>query len=82
MQTVSITKDDIANPCKVRLPDSQHRGSFHYHSASKIQPSSFPSLPDRFTAKPGLFLADPPPELNRTPDEEGNEHQVWFDRNY
>jgi hypothetical protein len=25
----------------------------------------------------GLILPTPPPELNRAPDEEGNEHQVW-----
>jgi hypothetical protein len=34
-----------------------------------------------FAEEKGFFLADPPPELNRTPDEEGIEHQVWFDRN-
>lgn len=34
-----------------------------------------------FAEENGFFLADPPPELSRTPDEEGNEHQVWFDRN-
>jgi len=33
-----------------------------------------------YAAEKGFFLADPPPELSRTPDEEGNEHQVWFDR--
>lgn len=26
----------------------------------------------------GLFAAEPPTELSRTPDEEGNEHQVWY----
>ena len=26
----------------------------------------------------GLFLAEPPTELERPPDDEGNEHQVWF----
>ena len=26
----------------------------------------------------GYFLASPPAALNRHPDEEGNEHQVWF----
>jgi Serine/Threonine/Tyrosine Kinase found in polyvalent proteins len=26
----------------------------------------------------GLILATPPDELNRAPDEEGNEHQVWY----
>jgi hypothetical protein len=25
-----------------------------------------------------LFLQEPPVELGRTPDEEGNEHQVWY----
>jgi len=34
-----------------------------------------------FAEEKGFFLSEPPPELNRTPDEEGNEHQVWFDRN-
>ena len=27
-----------------------------------------------------LEFLGPPPELSRTPDEEGNEHQAWFDR--
>lgn len=31
-----------------------------------------------FAEEKGFFLAEPPPELNRTPDEEGNEHQIWF----
>jgi hypothetical protein len=26
----------------------------------------------------GLIITTPPDELNRNPDEEGNEHQVWF----
>jgi len=26
-----------------------------------------------------LFLESKPPELSRSPDDEGNEHQVWFD---
>ncbi len=26
----------------------------------------------------GLLAAEPPVELSRTPDEEGNEHQVWY----
>lgn len=26
----------------------------------------------------GLFLPSPPAELSRVPDDEGNEHQVWF----
>lgn len=26
----------------------------------------------------GYFLANPPPALSHPPDEEGNEHQVWF----
>jgi hypothetical protein len=27
-----------------------------------------------------LEFLGPPAELSRTPDEEGNEHQAWFDR--
>jgi hypothetical protein len=32
-----------------------------------------------YATEKGLFLHSPPPELSRTPDDEGNEHQVWFD---
>ncbi|MGL5018386.1 MAG: hypothetical protein ACRDBP_09650 [Luteolibacter sp.] len=32
-----------------------------------------------YAAEKGLILAQPPAELSRTPDDEGNEHQVWFD---
>jgi hypothetical protein len=31
-----------------------------------------------YAAERGLFLAEKPSELNRPPDEEGNEHQVWY----
>lgn len=31
-----------------------------------------------YAEEQGLFLAEPPAELGRQPDEEGNEHQVWF----
>lgn len=30
------------------------------------------------SAADGWFLDPPPPELGRAPDDEGNEHQVWF----
>ncbi len=33
-----------------------------------------------YAQEKGLYLASPPPELSRTPDDEGNERQVWFDR--
>ncbi len=32
-----------------------------------------------YAREKGLYLACPPPVLSRPPDEEGNEHQVWFD---
>jgi len=32
-----------------------------------------------YAAEFGLVLQDPPSALSRTPDDEGNEHQVWFD---
>ncbi len=32
-----------------------------------------------YAAESGITLPHPPPELSRPPDEEGNEHQVWFD---
>jgi hypothetical protein len=32
-----------------------------------------------FAWEKNLYLRTTPPELSRTPDEEGNEHQVWFD---
>mgnify|MGYP001278469983 CR=1 FL=1 len=31
-----------------------------------------------YAGERGLFLEAPPEELSRTPDDEGNEHQVWF----
>lgn len=31
-----------------------------------------------YATQAGLILSSPPEELNRPPDEEGNEHQVWF----
>ncbi|MBL9152823.1 MAG: hypothetical protein JNK37_10070 [Verrucomicrobiales bacterium] len=31
-----------------------------------------------YAAEQGLFLEETPAELNRPPDEEGNEHQVWY----
>ena len=33
----------------------------------------------QYAEESGLFLQASPVELIRTPDEEGNEHQVWFD---
>jgi hypothetical protein len=33
-----------------------------------------------YAAESGFFLPHPPPKLSRAPDEEGNEHQVWFER--
>lgn len=47
-------------------------GSTYYHEELGIFRS--------YASEKGLFLAGPPPELSRPPDEEGNEHQVWFDR--
>jgi len=32
----------------------------------------------RYATEKGLILAHPPEERNRPPDDEGNEHQVWF----
>ncbi|RPJ32901.1 MAG: hypothetical protein EHM17_12105 [Verrucomicrobiaceae bacterium] len=31
-----------------------------------------------YAAEGGLFLRSPPAELSRPPEDEGNEHQVWF----
>lgn len=31
-----------------------------------------------FAREENLYLPAPPPELSRPPDEEGNEHQVWY----
>ena len=31
-----------------------------------------------YAAESGLILPHPPPGLSRPPDDEGNEHQVWF----
>jgi len=45
-------------------------GSTHYHEEIGI----FRSL----AQEKALFLDSLPPELNRTPDDEGNEHQVWY----
>ena len=32
----------------------------------------------KYADEAGLIIPSPPDELNQTPDEEGNEHQVWF----
>ena len=32
----------------------------------------------QYAAERGLFLARPPEALSRPPDDEGNEHEVWF----
>lgn len=47
-------------------------GSTYYHEEFGIFRS--------YALEKGLILPGPPPELSRPPDEEGNEHQVWFDR--
>jgi hypothetical protein len=31
-----------------------------------------------YAEESGLYLVGPPPELSRPPDDEGNEHQVWY----
>jgi hypothetical protein len=45
-------------------------GSTYYHEELGIFRS--------YAAEAGLFLQSPPAELSRPPDDEGNEHQVWF----
>ena len=45
-------------------------GSTYYHEDLEIFRN--------YAAEAGLFAAEPPAELTRTPDEEGNEHQVWY----
>jgi hypothetical protein len=45
-------------------------GSTYYHEELGIFRS--------YAEESGLYLAGPPPELSRPPDDEGNEHQVWY----
>jgi hypothetical protein len=45
-------------------------GSTYYHEELGIFRS--------YAEENGLFLQSPPAELSRAPDDEGNEHQVWF----
>lgn len=45
-------------------------GSTYYHEEIEI----FSHYAQEF----GLELTESPPELSRPPDDEGNEHQVWF----
>ncbi len=45
-------------------------GSTYYHEELGIFRS--------YAEESGLYLAEPPPELSRPPDDEGNEHQVWY----
>lgn len=45
-------------------------GSTYYHEELGIF--------RRHAEEHGLFLPLPPDELNRPPDDEGNEHQVWY----
>jgi hypothetical protein len=33
----------------------------------------------QYAREKDCYCAHPPKEINRTPDDEGNEHQVWFD---
>lgn len=69
--TLEASVDELRRRCEAvaRLQG----GSTYYHEELGIFRN--------FAERKGFFLADPPPELSRTPDEEGNEHQVWFDRN-
>lgn len=46
-------------------------GSAHYHEELGIFRT--------YAEESGLCLAAAPAELSRPPDDEGNEHQVWFD---
>lgn len=46
-------------------------GSTYYHEEFGIFRA--------YAEEAGLHLPAPPEALNRPPDEEGNEHQVWFD---
>ena len=45
-------------------------GSTYYHEELGIFHS--------YAEEAGLFLAEPPSVLSRPPDDEGNEHQVWY----
>jgi hypothetical protein len=45
-------------------------GSTYYHEELGIFRS--------YAKESGLYLSEEPAELNRPPDDEGNEHQVWF----
>lgn len=45
-------------------------GSTYYHEELGIFRS--------YAEESGLYLSEPPPELSRAPDDEGNEHQVWY----
>jgi len=45
-------------------------GSTYYHEELGIFRS--------YAEESGLYLADEPADLSRPPDDEGNEHQVWF----
>lgn len=45
-------------------------GSAYYHEELGIFRA--------YTEERGLYLAEPPVEVSRPPDEEGNEHQVWY----
>lgn len=47
-------------------------GSTYYHEELGIF--------QKYAREKGLFLDGAPSELSRPPDEEGNEHQVWFGR--
>ena len=49
-------------------------GSTYYREAYEIF--------RQYALEKNCFLTDPPEVINRTPDDEGNEHQVWFDESY
>jgi hypothetical protein len=46
-------------------------GSTHYHEELGIF--------REYASEAGLYLAEAPRELSLAPDDEGNEHQVWFE---
>lgn len=56
--------------CRCEAVSRLQGGSAYYHEELEIFRT--------YAKEIGLYLSESPPELSLTPDEEGNEHQVWY----
>ena len=71
--TTGITLKACANElrCRCEAIARLQGGSTYYHEELEVFRA--------YAEENNLFLESKPAELNHPPDDEGNEHQVWFD---